>query len=130
MMMMMCKTIAMFRVVLSMFSICFTDFRDSPLSSELSQPEVSPAMLVYSQSVPNVQDQWMGHSYPLYRKDYTGAHILKVDEPGPKRYYMLPLVGTYSVKISFDRLALLAVLDRLVLSLLTLDQSIFFFYFF
>ena len=28
------------------------------------------------------------------------------------RYYILPLIGSYTVKISFDRLALLAVLDR------------------
>ena len=38
----------------------------------------------------------------------------KVEQPAPKKYYMLPIFGEYSVKISFDRLALLSLLDRYI----------------
>ena len=85
--------------------------RDSSLSSGLSQAEINAALQEFSQAMSNVPEQWR-RQYPFYRKAFKGNHILKVDEPNPKRYYILPIIGSYTVKISFDRLALLAVLDR------------------
>ena len=43
-----------------------------------------------------------------------GALNIQVTEPVPRRYYKLPVFGSYFVKVWFDRLALLALLDRLV----------------
>ena len=86
--------------------------RDSNASSLLSHPENDPI---------RVQDEFNDFAISNYLRAlnlYPGPNFpggtsnAKVEEPAPKKYYMLPIIKDFSVKVSFDRLALLSLLDR------------------
>ena len=78
--------------------------RDS-LSSNISHPDLDTAVRDFTSN----RRIWRSQFSPFIRPSLD----IKIDEEhAAKKYYMLPVIGTYSVKISFDRLALLALLDR------------------
>ena len=52
---------------------------------------------------------WQSHIGSFLRKYYANR---KADRLRQSKYYMLPIIGKFQVKISFDRLSLLALLDR------------------
>ncbi|XP_047133390.1 pecanex-like protein 3 isoform X2 [Hydra vulgaris] len=60
--------------------------------------------------VPDVTYSWEGFRSQLH----AGLPSIKTDitKPLVNKYYMLPVIGNFSLKVSFDRLQLLAIFDR------------------
>lgn len=84
--------------------------RESNTSSLLSHQDIDRSMRIPDEDYSILPVQWRTH--PFYAPHLSGTSIVKVEEPAPKKYYMLPIVRSYAVKVSFDRLKLLALLDR------------------
>ncbi|XP_065662073.1 pecanex-like protein 1 isoform X6 [Hydra vulgaris] len=60
--------------------------------------------------LPDVTYSWEGFRSQLH----AGLPSVKTDitKPQMNKYYMLPVIGNFSLKVSFDRLQLLAIFDR------------------
>lgn len=86
--------------------------RDS-IGSSLSQQDLDPVLRELTSQLSGTPLRWRNHSNPFFTGQFgENKLVIRVEEPTPKKYYMLPIIKSYSVKISFDRLALLAILDR------------------
>ncbi|XP_066911070.1 pecanex-like protein 1 isoform X2 [Clytia hemisphaerica] len=79
-------------------------------TSYLSQLDNDPLRILNDEMT--IPTRWR-YDFQSQRSNFSGAtSTVKVEQPAPKKYYMLPIIRDYSVKVSFDRLALLSLLDR------------------